>query len=472
MTARRLRIASQLSLVTAALLLAPAVHGQESTPTREAPALEDVLEATRAMARPLVEDGLTVGMVIGIVRGEETRVLSFGETTLGGGQAPDASSIYEIGSVSKVVTGILLADAVSREVVELDDTVKELVQDSFEMPSFEDHLIQLWHLSTHTSGLPRMPSNFAPADPEDPYADYTLEQMFTALERYQLRRAPGESYAYSNLAVGLLGNLLVGAEGEASYSELLRKRITVPLGLTHTGIDLDPWMTEHLVPGYDVDRNPKPSWNLGAFAGAGGIRSNATDMLRFARACLHPEEGPLGDALELSMQTRHRDPGGVVMGLGWHVASGGATRWHNGQTGGYHTYFAIWPEGDVGIVLLANTTSGWVDRCADNVLLLMMGAEPRDLDYQKAIPVDRAACEELVGNYELGLMSTLAVTLRDGRMYAQMSFQPELRIYPSAPDRFFFRAVEAELVFQRDEEGAVTGVEIEQGGKTTVGKRK
>lgn len=472
MTARRLRIASQLSFVMAALVLAPTVRGQESALTREAPAWEDVLEATREMASPLVEDGLTVGMVIGIVRGEETRVLALGETKLGSGQAPDADSIYEIGSVSKVFTGILLADAVTRGVVELDDTVKELVQDSFEMPSFGDQPIQLWHLSTHTSGLPRMPTNFVSADPEDPYADYTLKQMFTALERYKLRRAPGETYAYSNLAVGLLGNLLVGAEEEASYSALLRKRITEPLSLTHTGIDLDPWMTEHLVPGYDVDQNPKQNWNLPTFDGAGGIRSNVTDMLRFARACLHPEGGPLEDTLKLSMQTRHRDPGGVVMGLGWHVASAGATRWHNGQTGGYHTYFAIWPEGDVGVVLLANTTSGFVDRCADNVLLLMMGHDPRGLGYQKAIPVDRAACEELVGDYKMGLMSTLKVTLREGRMFAQMSFQPELRIYPSAPDRFFYRSVEAELIFQRDGEGAVTGLEIEQGGKTRVGKRK
>lgn len=456
----------------ALLALAPAGRSQDLALTREAPDWGDVLSSVREMASPLVEDGLTVGMVIGIVRGEETRVLAFGETKLGSGEAPDADSIYEIGSVSKVFTGVLLADAVTRGVLGLQDPVETLVQDSFEMPSFEDQPIQLWHLSTHTSGLPRMPSNFRSTDPDDPYADYTLEQMFTALERYKLRRAPGEKYAYSNLAVGLLGNLLVLAEEEANYSALLHKRITDPLGLVRTGIELDPWMTEHLVPGYDVDQSAKHNWNLPAFAGAGGIRSNVADMLRFARACLHPEEGPLADALELSMEIRHRDPSGVVMGLGWHVASAGATRWHNGQTGGYHTYFAIWPEGDVGVVLLANTTSGWVDRCADNVLLLMMGRKPRALAYKRAIEPDPAACEEVAGSYKLGMLSTLTVAHREGRMFAQMTFQPELRIYASGPDRFFYRAVEAELVFQRDEAGAVTGVEIEQGGKTTAGKRK
>jgi serine-type D-Ala-D-Ala carboxypeptidase/endopeptidase len=436
------------------------------------PAWEDVLGRMKESGQRVVDDGLTVGMVLGIVRGGERHVLTFGETELGSGKAPDAESIYEIGSVSKVFTGILLADAVARDLVSLEDEVEGLIGEDFKMRQFEDEPIQLWHLSTHTSGLPRMPANFRPANAADPYADYTIEQMYSALKRYRLRRAPGEKYAYSNLGVGLLGNLLVQAnETEGGYGELLQSRISRPLGLEHTATVLTPWMKEHLVPGYDVDRNPAANWTLTSFAGAGGIRSNVNDMLTFAEACLHPDESQLAEALNLSMEIRYRDENGTSLGLGWHAASNGKTRWHNEQTGGYHTFFAIWPAGDVGVIMLSNSSSGLLDRWADSAVLLMMGREPHKLAYKKPIPVDPVECEQLVGEYKMGVMSKLTVSLRDGRMYAQMSFQSELRIYPLAPDQFFYRAVEAELIFQRDETGAVVGVHIEQGGTTTKGKR-
>jgi len=472
MTRRTRALWPSLLSALALLVLAPRARALALQSDRTAPEWESVLERMTESGQQIVDDGLTVGMVLGIVRGGERHVLAFGETELGSGEAPDAESIYEIGSVSKVFTGIMLADAVTRDLVKLDDSVEELVGGDFELKQFEDQPIQLWHLSTHTSGLPRMPGNFHPANAEDPYADYSLEQMQEALTRYELRRAPGETYAYSNLGVGWLGNLLVQVnEQEDGYAGLLRQRIAEPLGLEHTSTELSPWMSEHLVPGYDADQNPKANWTLTAFAGAGGIRSNANDMLSFAEACLHPDEGPLAAALKLSMEIRHREDRGPRIGLGWHAASNEKTRWHNGQTGGYHTFFAIWPEGDVGVVLLSNTSNGLMDLWADSAVLLMMGREPHELSYKKPIPVDPVICEQVAGEYKMGLMSKLTVSLRDGRMYAQMSFQPELRIYPSETDRFFYRAVEAELVFKRDESGAVIGVEIEQGGATTKGKR-
>ena len=462
-----------LFFALAILALSPSARAHVSQSEEKLPAWEGVLERLTQSGQRVVEDGLTVGMVIGIVRGGERQVLAFGETKLDSGKAPDAESIYEIGSVSKVFTGILLADAAVRDLVKLEDNVQGLIGGDFKFKQFEDKPIQLWHLSTHTSGLPRMPGNFRPANADDPYADYTLEQMYSALQGYKLRRAPGEMYAYSNLGVGLLGNLLVQAnEQSGGYGGLLKQRIAGPLGLEHTRTELTPWMIEHLVPGYDVDQNPASNWTLTTFAGAGGIRSNVNDMLSFAEACLDPDAGPLADALKLSMEVRHRDRSGTRIGLGWHAASNEKTRWHNGQTGGYHTYFAIWPEGNVGVVMLSNTTSGLMDLWADGALLLMMGHEPRELTYKQPIAVDPLVCEELVGDYKMGLLSKLSVSLRAGRMYAQMTFQPELRIYPSGPDRFFYRAVEAELVFQRDESGAVVGVNIEQGGVTTKGERQ
>ena len=460
---------SLIALATFAFALE--VRAQEAPAIAAPPDLDEVMAAVDKMAQPLVDDGLTVGMVIGIQRGEERRVRGYGEVTLGGGQTPDEETVYEIGSISKVFTGILLADAVTRDLVTLDDTVQQHYEEEFELPSFEDQPIRLWHLSTHSSGLPRMPSNFKPANPESPYADYTVELMYEGLERYKPRRAPGEKYAYSNLGVGLLGSLLAKVQ-ESDYPSILRTRITEPLGLEDTSIELSERMLEHLAPGYDVDRRKAPNWDMLAFTGAGGIRSNVRDMLRFGRACLHPEEGPLEEALNLSMLVRHREAKGVAIGLGWHASSAEATRWHNGQTGGYHAYFAIWPQSDVAVVLLSNTTSGLLDLCADNALVLLMGHTPREIPYPKPIELDREACAELVGEYNCGLFATLAISLEEGGLFAQMTFQPKLRLYQSAPDAFFYRAVEAQIAFERDEANKVVGLSITQGGVVTKGKRK
>jgi hypothetical protein len=240
-------------------------------------------------------------------------------------------------------------------------------------------------------------------------------------------------------------------------------------------------MKARLASGYDVDQQPKSNWSMPAFNGAGGIRSDMTDMLRFARANLHPEETPIEDALLLAQKIRHQDESGPDLSwsghgaqvcLGWFPASGGATRWHNGQTGGYHTYLAIWPDKDCAVALFANTTWGHMTSCADSVLLMLVGEEPHTIEYEKPIALPREDLEAFVGEYKLPFLAKMSVTLEADGLWAQVTFQPKLRLYASSPDTFFYRAVEAEVRFEKDEQGQVSGLEIHQGGTVTQGKRQ
>ncbi|MFT4537752.1 MAG: D-alanyl-D-alanine-carboxypeptidase/D-alanyl-D-alanine-endopeptidase [Planctomycetota bacterium] len=458
-------------LLLACCFLSTPAQSQNLTEAAASPTLDELMTRVDDSASTLVSDGLTVGMVVGIVRGDERLIRGYGEVVLGGGDEPNADTVYEIGSVSKVFTGILLADAAQRELLDVEDTVQDIVGDAFTMPMYEEEPIRLWHLSTHTSGLPRMPGNFKPANPDDPYADYELGALYDYVSGYKLRRAPGQEYAYSNLAVALLGNVLAHTQ-ETSYESLVSARITGPLGMDHTAVTLTPWMQERFAQAYDMDQGEKLSWNLGVFAGAGGIRSNMNDMLIFARAALHPELTALDEALASSMEVRYRGSTGVMIGLGWHAGSGGATRWHNGQTGGYHSYLALWPEQEVAVVLLSNTTAGLLDLLGENILLALMGHPPRDISYRKAAELDRDLCAELVGQYQLGIFQTLTVTLEDMGLFAKMSMQPKLRIYPDGEGKFFYRVVEAEIEFTRDDEGKVSGLAIAQAETVTQGKRK
>jgi serine-type D-Ala-D-Ala carboxypeptidase/endopeptidase len=458
----------------AALLLGLAANAQSDTSQPQGPEIPGhpgLAARVDALAQPLVDDGLTVGMVIGVLQGDQSWIRGYGEIALGGGQRPGADTVYEIGSVSKVFTGILLADAEKRELVNLDDSVADVLPVELEFPLFKDQPIRLWHLSTHTSGLPRMPRNLKPKDSEAPYEDYTMELLYEFLEGYRLRRAPGKTFMYSNLGVGLLGNCLAMAQ-DLSYEQLLAERIAGPLGLKSTGIELSESMKARLAPGYDVDRQPKPNWDMPVFNGAGGIRSDMTDMLRFARANLHPDETPIEEALILAQEIKHKDERGTQIALGWLAASGGATRWHNGQTGGYHTYLCIWPDKDCAVALFANTTWGHMTTCADSVLLMLVGEEPHTIKYEKPIALPREDLEAFVGEYKLSFLAKMSVTLEADGLWAQVSLQPKLRLYPSGPSTFFYRAVEAEVHFKKDDQGQVPGLEIHQGGTVTQGERK
>lgn len=457
-----------LSLVALAFALPSSTIVQEVV---SAPPLTDLVERTiDADAQSLVANGLVPGMVVGVIRGDERCVRSFGELALGSGKTPDEWTVYEIGSVSKVFTGVLLADAEQREVLSIDASVQSFYPTDFELDQVGDAPIRLRDLTTHSSGLPRMPANFAPADPSNPYADYTFELMYAFLDGCKIRRAPGEQYAYSNLAVGLLGTIIAQAQA-TDYASLLQDRIAKPLGLTNTGLALTPEMSRRLAPGYTVDQEPQSNWDFIALAGAGGIRSNVHDMLIFAQAALHPEDGPLAKALPRSMEPLYTSPDGVSVAFGWHVASDGATRWHNGQTGGYHSFLAVIPGIDTAVVVLSNTSTGLVDVLGDNLVRVLMGSQARELQYPKAIAVPAEQLTEYVGRYKLNFLASLTVTQQDDRLFAQLTTQPAARIYPSAKDRFFYRAVNAELTFERDEAGKLISVTLLQDGNETTAKR-
>src|SRR5690606_17265741 len=185
--------------------------------------------------------------------------------------------------ISKVFTALLLADMASKGEVSLDDPAEKFLPEGATIPERGGKKITLAHLSTHTSGLPRLADNMPFADPEDPYADYTEAMMLAFLAQYELTRDIGEQWEYSNLGVGLLGYLLGRAAG-SDYETLLRERITGPLGMTDTAITLSAEQEARFAPGLDIYMQPARPWHLNVLAGAGGIRSTANDMLEFASA--------------------------------------------------------------------------------------------------------------------------------------------------------------------------------------------
>ncbi|MEZ4991961.1 MAG: serine hydrolase [Saprospiraceae bacterium] len=304
-----------------------------------------------------IENGHSPSIAIGLIDKDGPQYYFFGNTTMTGHSVTE-NTIYEIGSISKTFTGILLADMVQSGKMKLDDPVQQYLPESVTMPEWEGKPIVLGQLSDHTSGLPRMPDNFSPADITNPYADYTVEQMYAFLSSHTLRREMGSVYEYSNLAQGLLGHILALTAGK-TYEELVIEKIAGPLGMKDTRIKLNDQQMQQLAPGHSLGAVVS-NWDIPTLAGAGAIRSSLHDMLIYVSANMGLTDSPVYQAMQLSHQARHDKAGGMRVGLGWHIKKGaeGDVVWHNGGTGGYRTFAGFVPDTGRGVVVLTNSTKG------------------------------------------------------------------------------------------------------------------
>ena len=427
-------------------------------------------EQVDSLVQPYLDAEIVNAISIGVVQRDKQWTRHYGQLSKGQPQQPDDATIYELGSISKVFTGILLADAVVDGRMKLNQPLGELVPE-LETNKQVGEAIQLWHLSTHVSGLPRMPINMRPADIHNPYADYDRSLMLAFLSIVKPIRKPEVKAEYSNLAVGLLGQILA-IEAEQSYEELLQQNLTGPLGMTQTSITLSTAQQRRLAPPHNSDRESAKNWDLNSFVGAGGIRSSTADMLTFIRANLNPSDDRTGQALNLAWK-QHLPANGdaFAMGLGWHLARDGEARWHNGQTGGYHTMMLVDRRINSGVILLCNTATGAVDALADSIIRLVAGMKVEPRTFPKQVQVDAKVVSRLVGEYQIFPQFALTIRAEGDKLFAEATGQPEIRIYPDSNTKWRYRVVDAELTFELPETGPATAVTLHQNGRDMRGPR-
>jgi serine-type D-Ala-D-Ala carboxypeptidase/endopeptidase len=460
-----------LAVVALAAVPPSAVHAQRTSATsRTLPSDAEL----RAILEQRVAEKRSAGIVVGVLHPDgRTRIVAAGEP--GPGRPPlDGNTVFEIGSITKVFTGTLLAALAEEGKVRLDDPVQKYLPASVRMPTRNGKTITLTLLAEQRSGLPRLPDNLRPADAANPYADYSVQQMYDFLSRHQLARDPGESFEYSNLGVGLLGHVLALATGR-SYEELVRERVTAPLGMTHTSIALTPWMRDHLALGHGPQGGVVANWDITTLAGAGALRSTTLDMLKFLDANLHPERGALGRPMALTQRERAPAGSGMTIGLTWLMRRAGADTiiWHNGGTGGYRSFIGFVPSRKVGVVVLTNSGGAGADDIGMHILNrdLPLAPKPAPVQQRMAIELSPDVLARYVGRYQLAPNFIIEVSVRDGALHGQATGQPAFRLWAESETRFFLKEVDAQITFERDAGGAVTGLVLHQNGQNAPGKR-
>jgi len=355
------------NLMLVMLTVAPAA------PPVEAPLPVD--EVVRVHGDAFVADKPFLATVIGITTPAGRSVWGFGGIERDGERtSPDGRTLYEIASITKTMTGTLLADLVLEGRVRVDDPIESHLPDGWIMPTLADRQVSFLHLATHTSSIPRMPPGFTPflmltASRNDPYSKYEDENLRITLSQLELDRPIGSRYEYSNLGVGLLGRTLAFAAAEESTTGLFQKRLLAPLGLHDTCFDPTEEQLARLAPPFKSDGEAAHSWHFASLKACGGLRSTADDMLQYAEAALGRTPTSLTPAFAMAMQPwRQICEGERSIGFGWFVqptnlpsAPDGKTRqgqliWHNGATGGYRSFLGLMPERGCAIVVLSNST--------------------------------------------------------------------------------------------------------------------
>jgi CubicO group peptidase (beta-lactamase class C family) len=427
-------------------------------------------QAVESEIESRIADGKLVGIVIGIVTKDGTTFHAYGEKQAGKEDLPDENTVFEIGSVSKVFTGILLADAVSRGEVAYTDPIEKYLPEDVTAPTRNDESITLEHLSVQTSGLPRMPSNFKPKNSANPFADYTYEQLYEYLGDAELESDIGEEFAYSNTGVGLLGHLLERATGK-SYEALIVERIATPLNMPDTSIALSTDQKSRLAYGH-IARQQAPNWDIPTLAGAGAIRSTAKDMTVFLAANLGHIDTPLHAAMDESHRPQANAGPNMQIGLGWLTLATdgpGPIVWHNGGTGGYRSFAGFVKETGIGVVVLTNISGAGHDDIGYHLLDPTVPLQKTDKRAEVTVDVD--TLKRYTGKYQLTPELIFDVDLDGTQLRVQVTGQPRIPVYPESEVKFFYKVVDAQLTFQVDDDGNVTGLILHQGGANQPVKR-
>lgn len=413
------------------------------------------------------------GIVVGVIDEKGRRVIAHGRVAKGAEGQVDGDTIFEIGSVTKVFTSLLLADMGQKGEVALTDPVAKYLPAKATMPERGGKAITLEHLATHTSGLPRLPSNFAPDDPKNPYADYTSSELYAFLSTHELARDAGSQYLYSNLGAGLLAHVLALRAG-TDLETLLRARVFDPLGMKSTGIRVPAAMQVRLATGHDQTLQPAGNWDFSALAGAGAIRSTANDLLTFLAAAMGLQETPLSKAMvSMTAARRKTDAPGVDIALGWHVSdvNGREIVWHNGGTGGYRSFVGFDPKRRTGVVVLSNTfTPEGIDDIGLHLLddRSKLLAPPRQ---RNEIKLDAKILDRYVGRYQLAPEFALTVTREGDRLFVRATNQPRLEVFAEGERDFFYKAVDAQISFIAGEDGTITSLVLHQNGTDVPAKK-
>ena len=415
--------------------------------------------AIRTLLAERVAQNRVGAVVVGVIEPAGRRVIAYGRSGAADGRPLDGDSLFQIGSVTKVFTGLLLADMVERGEVELDDPASSYLPAGATMPR-RGRPITLLDLAKHRSALPSMPLNFTLTAEPNPYEGYTAEQIYQFLSSYELPREPGIE-EYSNLGVALLGRLL-GHRAGMDYEDLLGQRVLRPLKLRSTAVTLTSEQQRRTVPGHDRFLHPVDTWYLKAMPASGSLWSSANDLLNLLSFNLGLQDSPLRSAMLLQRSVPGRTIGWAASRLGGELVYG-----HTGGKEGYRSAIIFNPRTRRGVVILVNARTGDSPWALAQHLLFSGSPLPPPRPAPTRPPfgtLGQDALNAYVGEYQLDSKRTLRIARKRDHLLVDTQGAGVLTFFPIGERSFVANTEDQTLTFETDREGHTSGLVLHSGG--------
>lgn len=444
-------------LITLFIILCSAVS-QASTDVK---ALEHIIN------HKINIEKLGVGIAVAVIEDDETNFINIGYANKETKQAVNNKTYFEIGSISKTFTAMALASMVNEGKLKLTDPVQLYLPKGVTLPTLNDKPITFLSLANHTSGLPRLPSNMAFAIPQNPYVDYSVEDMYQFLSNYQLPREVGSTPEYSNLGMGLLGHVLSLID-KKSYQTMIQDRVLSPLMMNETFIDIPANEYSKLSQGYNEQLMPTLHWQLPALQGAGALKSTIKDLAIYLQESMNKNTLTNEFSLTQTTSATFTAPN-TSIGLAWIIdeSSGNKIFMHDGGTGGYRSFIGFNEQNQKGIVILANTV---IDM--NKVAHAFLTSSLDTVQLNKPIKLTSEQLSKLSGEYELAPSFVLTITNNGKQLFVQATGQPKLALNSTSATEFINHAVGAKVTFDTDEQGKALSLTLHQGGQTLPGLKR
>ena len=403
-----------------------------------------------------------VGIVVGTISSEGRKIISAGERSSDYSRPPDGDTVFEIGSVTKVFTALLLAEMTEKNEVKLNDPVAKYLPSGFKAPERDGKTISLLDLATHTSGLPFMPNEAAISNGPSA-AKYSTADLRRFVATSELRNGVGEKWEYSNVGYWLLGEASADRAG-LDYETLLRRRVIAPLSLTNTAFALAPKMKANFAPGHNAVLQAAPPISTlpiySIIPAAGGLYSTANDLLKLLAVAMDYEHSPLDGAMRLTWNTRRpMSRNGFEQGLGWTIIreQNSLLIVHDGGTFGYATSIAWDPVRRAGVVVLSNQVAN-VGDIARHLLRPSIPLEKPTATKRTEMTLDPATFDISVGNYEATGEGIFEVAREADSLTVRSPAEwglPKFRLHSENRQDFFVAELPMRVTFQFENDGSV-----------------
>jgi D-alanyl-D-alanine-carboxypeptidase/D-alanyl-D-alanine-endopeptidase len=424
-------------------------------------------EIRRILTERVGENEKAVGIVVGVIDPQGRRIISYGHRAVGDTRRLDGDTVFEIASVTKVFTALLLADMVEKNEIALSDPAsKYLTAAAIQLPERNGNLITLVDLATHTSGLPFMPAD-APPFNDPTAAKYSTGDLKRYLASYQLTRDIGSEWDYSNIGYWVLSEALA-ARGGKDIENLIRSRVLAPLKMTDTDFELSAKMKENLASGHDSALQPAPAASTipiySIMPAIGLLYSTTNDLLTFLSECMGYEPSPLAPAINVALSNRRPVQPGNEQALGWNVYGKDPDQviFRDGSSFGYASVMAYDPDSRVGVVVLTNQVGDVGDIARHLLRPDFPLAKPANTKHIE-IALDSKVLDSYVGRYEAKGEGIFTIARENNFLTIESPADwglPKLRIRPESQQDFFATELPLRVTFQTGPDGKVCSLTI------------